>query len=292
LSIAGRRVGTGLVAGGVVIAVFGGDLLLGTHWGSALAITAVACGAVHEMYRMLEAAGLPAHRTWGTLALAAALLLRASAPDLGLTAHEARELSLGVFLLGFLGPVMSAVARADREVAPDPDAARRIGATALGLAYVGLTASFLLELRMLGRPEGGFEQGLELAFLLSACVKIGDAMAYFVGRTVGRTPLTPVSPKKTWEGSIASLVASVTVAVVFGLLRGHDLRVMAGFGVVVDLAGQGGDLLESWFKRVLGAKDSSKTFGEMGGFLDMADALLLAAPPAWLWAALLVARGG
>ena len=52
------------------------------------------------------------------------------------------------------------------------------------------------------------------------------------------------------------------------------------------------DLVESYLKRVLGTKDSAQTFGEMGGFLDVMDALLLAALPAYLWVELLVARGG
>ena len=131
-----------------------------------------------------------------------------------------------------------------------------------------------------------------MSLLLCACVKIGDTTAYFVGRTIGRTKLSPVSPRKTWEGSIGSVIGSVATAVIVGrvFLR-YDLRVMAGFGLLVDLAGQGGDLLESYVKRLLGTKDSSNVFGEMGGFLDVADALLLAAPPAYLWCELLIARG-
>ena len=130
------------------------------------------------------------------------------------------------------------------------------------------------------------------AALNGACVKVGDTTAYFVGRSIGRTPLCPVSPKKTWEGSVGSIVGSVATAVVVGtVFLKHDLKVMAGFGVVADLAGQGGDLVESYVKRLLGTKDSSTRFGEMGGLLDMTDAVLLAAPPAYLWAELLLARG-
>ena len=87
-------------------------------------------------------------------------------------------------------------------------------------------------------------------------VKIGDSAAYFVGRAIGRHPLSPVSPKKTWEGSAASLAASIATAYAFGhLVLEYDTRAMVGFAVVADLSGQGGDLLESYLKRVLGAKD-------------------------------------
>lgn len=286
-----RRVATGVWAAAAAAGVFAFDWALGTHWGVALLVTAIACASVHELYGMFEAAGIACHRAWGTGVVGAALLARAAGPDLGLGAHEARELSLAVLAAGFAGPFLAGVARADREVEADAALVRRAGATALGLGYVGLLATFLLELRMLGDGPGSATLGLEMAFLLCACVKVGDSAAYFVGRTVGRTMLSPVSPKKTWEGSAGSVAASVGTAVVVGsVLLDHDPRVMAGFGLVVDLAGQGGDLLESYVKRVLGSKDSSATFGEMGGVLDVADALLLAAPAAWLWAALLVAR--
>lgn len=290
--IAIRRIATGVWVAGATLGVFALDAFLGTHWGTSFLILAVACGAVHELYAMMERSGVACHRTWGTAALGAAMLFRAAGPDLRLTPHEARELSLAILVLGFLGPFLLAVARADREVAVDLDAARRAAATALGLGYVGLLATFLLELRMLHDAGGSASLGLEMSLLLAACVKVGDSAAYFVGRTVGRTKLSPVSPRKTWEGSIGSVVGSVATAVVVGsvLLR-YDLRVMAGFGLLVDLAGQGGDLLESYVKRLLGAKDSASTFGEMGGFLDVADALLLAAPPAYLWCELLIARG-
>lgn len=286
-----RRVGTGVWVSAAILAVFAMDHFAETRWPTCLVIAAVCCGAIHEFYGILETAGIACHRAWGTLSLGGALFLRAAGPDLHLSVRESREVSLAVLALGFLGPLLLAVARADREVAPDPAPVRRAAGTALGLGYVGLLASFLLEIRMLGGGSVA-RLGLGMTLVLIACVKVGDSVAYFVGRSVGRTPLSPVSPKKTWEGSVGSLVGSVATAVLVGwFFLGYDLRVMVGFGVVADLAGQGGDLVESYVKRLLGAKDSSRRFGEMGGFLDMVDALLLAAPPAFLWAAILVARG-
>ena len=80
------------------------------------------------------------------------------------------------------------------------------------------------------------------------------------------------------------------VAVLLGGVLELDPRLMAGLGLVANLAGQGGDLVEAYFKRAMGAKDSATTFGEMGGILDMLDALLLAAPAAYTWCQLLVVR--
>lgn len=289
--ITGKRVGTGLWIGAAVVLVVALDGFLGSVSGTTALIAVVACGALLELYRMMERAGMPTLAAPAVASLAVSIAVRAVAPHAGLTPHEARELSLGVLAAGALVPAVVGVARAGSE-APSPEALRRAAATAFGLAYVGLLASFLMELRMLGDGGGSTRLGLELALLLVACVKVGDSAAYFVGRTVGRTPLSAVSPKKTWEGSIASVLGSVGTAVLVGCVGlDHDLLPIAGFGLVADLAGQGGDLVESWVKRALGAKDSASTFGEMGGFLDLADALLVAAPPAYLWALLLIARG-
>jgi phosphatidate cytidylyltransferase len=149
----------------------------------------------------------------------------------------------------------------------------------------------LLELRLIdGVAANEIPLGLGLCLTVAASVKLGDSAAYFVGKTIGRHPMCWVSPKKTWEGSLASVVGAIAVAVLLGGALGLDPRLMAGLGLVSNLAGQGGDLVESYFKRATGAKDSATTFGEMGGILDMLDALLLAAPAAFIWCELLIVR--
>ncbi|MCG3134890.1 MAG: Phosphatidate cytidylyltransferase [Planctomycetes bacterium] len=290
--IRAARIGAGLAVAAAVVGLFAVDRFAGTVWGTAALV--IACGvlSLRELFAMLRGAGIEAHERPALAALAASLALRAAEEPLGLAPKEARELSLAVLALGFVAPLALQVARAREEVTPRPEEVRRAAATAFGLGWIGLLATFLLELRMMRGPGGDLRTGLELAFLLVATVKVGDTMAYFVGRSVGRTKLSPVSPKKTWEGSVASVCGSVATSVVIGsVFMGHDARLMAVFGLVADLAGQGGDLVESWVKRALGAKDSGSPFGEMGGFLDLADAVLLAAPPAYLWAELLIARG-
>jgi phosphatidate cytidylyltransferase len=92
-----------------------------------------------------------------------------------------------------------------------------------------------------------------------------------------------VSPRKTWEEAVAGALAGTAAAGLAGSFLGLDLRHGVAFGLVVNLAGQGGDLLESFVKRRCGAKDSGSTFGEMGGALDLVDALLLAGPAAYLF---------
>jgi phosphatidate cytidylyltransferase len=99
-----------------------------------------------------------------------------------------------------------------------------------------------------------------------------------------------LSPGKTWEGTIASLVGSTAIA---WLLLEQFAPTQAGapfggwlvYGPLVGLAGIVGDLGESLVKRELQAKDSGGVLGGLGGVLDMIDSMLVAAPVAWLlWA--------
>ena len=131
---------------------------------------------------------------------------------------------------------------------------------------------------------------LPLASLV-AVVKGGDIMAYIVGVLVGRSKMAPLlSPGKTWEGTIASLVSSTLVAsLLLDLIAPEAAGLPYGgwllYGPLVGLAGIVGDLGESLVKRGLQAKDSGGLLGGLGGVLDLIDCMLVAAPVAWLlWA--------
>ncbi len=156
------------------------------------------------------------------------------------------------------------------------------------LVYLGLLPSFLAQVRWLTTSAGQSAGTAALAlaiFVPKAC----DIGAYFTGRFLGRHRLTPVlSPKKTWEGAAGGLAAAVAVACAldhFGptpLLRGQVL-LEVGFGLTVGLAGMLGDLAESLIKRDCQKKDAAQTIPGFGGVLDVVDALLFAAPVAYLW---------
>lgn len=107
----------------------------------------------------------------------------------------------------------------------------------------------------------------------------GDIAAIFVGRAYGKRPLAPkISPKKTVEGSLGSLFASILAAWLLGHLLGiADLRSVTA-GVAVGILGQMGDLFESWLKRRAGVKDSGTLLPGHGGVLDRIDSVLFAAP--------------
>ena len=283
--IAVRRVGTGVVLGAAVI----GLVLLDGYLGSVLATSGLIIflggAALYELYGMLEDGGHPNHRRFGVVACVSMLFIRAAADPLGLSPSEARELSLAILAFASVGPLALGIANPPDGGAPGAADLRRVVSTVFPLVYIGLLTSFLLELRLLPGPD---QLGLTLCFVMALSVKLGDSFAYFVGRTIGRFPMCWVSPKKTWEGALASMIGSVAVATSAAFVLDFDPRLMAGFGLISGLAGQGGDLVESYLKRALDTKDSAKTFGEMGGALDMVDALLLAAPAGYVWARLLL----
>jgi phosphatidate cytidylyltransferase len=109
----------------------------------------------------------------------------------------------------------------------------------------------------------------------------GDIGAYYIGRPFGKHKLAPVvSPKKTWEGSIASVVTSVLVAgaYLWHFVPGLNPLHILGLTVAANIAGQFGDLAESALKRGAGVKDSGGLLPGHGGFLDRVDSTLFALP--------------
>ena len=175
-------------------------------------------------------------------------------------------------------------------------------AAVFAFTYIALPMGMLVQLRQLW--AGAFY----LLYLLLV-VWAGDILAYFVGKSIGRHLMAPrISPKKTWEGAVASLVASVGVG---WLLFAHAERISSAllswglivrrdglFGletpalgpvilltVVLNIAAQLGDLVESLIKRGAGVKDSGALLPGHGGMLDRIDALLFSAPVLWCYAA-------
>ncbi len=173
----------------------------------------------------------------------------------------------------------------------------------LGFVYIAVT---LGEISLIGH----WEDGRVLVFVFLVIVWSGDTFAYYVGRAFGRHKLAEtISPKKTWEGAIASTVGAVIVAVLLFhyihqlgnvLVKLDSLPsqsvlyaeariypapwwLAALFGLCVNIAAQLGDLVESVLKRGAGVKDSGTLLPGHGGILDRIDAMLLAAPVLWFF---------
>ena len=175
-------------------------------------------------------------------------------------------------------------------------------ASAFAFSYIALPLAMLVQLRQ--QWAGAF-----LILYLLLVVWSGDIFAYFIGKSMGRHLMAPrISPKKTWEGAIASIVASLLIGGtlfyyssqvsaaflqwgliqrrdgMFGLERPALLPILA-LTTVLNIAAQLGDLVESLIKRGAGVKDSGALLPGHGGMLDRIDALLFAAPVLWIWAA-------
>ncbi|MGA8865556.1 MAG: phosphatidate cytidylyltransferase [Candidatus Sulfotelmatobacter sp.] len=175
-------------------------------------------------------------------------------------------------------------------------------ASAFAFAYIALPMAMMVQLR---------QQAAGAVYLLYLLLVVwaGDIFAYFVGRLVGRHLMAPrISPKKTWEGAVASLAASllVGIAVFSHVEKISSMLLHAGlidrpggmYGleipslwpivlltVALNIAAQLGDLVESLIKRGAGVKDSGSILPGHGGMLDRIDALLFAAPVLWYYAA-------
>ncbi len=174
--------------------------------------------------------------------------------------------------------------------------------SAFAFTYIALPLACLLQIRE--QVSGAF-----LLLYLLLLVWAGDIFAYFVGRSLGRHLMSPrVSPKKTWEGALASMLASVGVGMLLynyalpistALLNAHLIERKDGVFALekaplwpiillsagINIAAQLGDLVESLIKRGAGIKDSGTLLPGHGGMLDRIDALLFAAPLLWYYAA-------
>jgi len=123
-----------------------------------------------------------------------------------------------------------------------------------------------------------------LFFALSICW-VGDTAAFYVGRSFGKHPMAPlVSPKKSWEGAIGSVIGSVIYGVAFMRYFVPDVPSwqIALIAVAGNIAGQFGDLAESAMKRGAGVKDSGTILPGHGGLLDRIDAGLFSLPVVYL----------
>jgi phosphatidate cytidylyltransferase len=267
-----------------------------------LAIVAgiIALLTIHEFLKLTESYGIRPLRilTYIFVAIFFALL----AFNVG---NEKPLLATAVFVycLGFAAAIAPFIflTRAMRDE-PLSGGYPAAAASVFAFTYIALPMGMLVQLRQ--QWAGAFY----LLYLLLV-VWAGDIFAYFVGKSIGRHLMAPrISPKKTWEGAAASVIASVAVGwllfnyalpISSALLRARLIQRRDGlFGleqpsmgpiivltIVLNVAAQLGDLVESLIKRGAGVKDSGAILPGHGGMLDRIDALLFAAPVLWYYAA-------
>ena len=169
-----------------------------------------------------------------------------------------------------LGAVGAAVATG---VGPGRRPARSVFWATAGVLYAGIVLISPIVLR--SDPQMGFAA---LAFLF-ATVWATDIFAYLTGRRLGGPLLAPrLSPKKTWSGAIGGLAGGVVAGALVAYASAGTYPVAAGvLALILSIAAQGGDLLESSVKRRFGAKDTSALIPGHGGVMDRVDGFLVAA---------------
>jgi len=259
----------------------------------------VALLAIHELLKLSEAYGSEPLRipTYIYCALFFFLIaLHRGATDLGSTAAFTYLALVFAVLAPFL---FLAIGMYRNELATAFPAAR---ISLFAFIYIALPMASLVQLR---------EQWQGAFFLLYLLLLVwaGDIFAYFVGKTIGTHRMSPrVSPKKTWEGGAASVIASVAVGILMfhfapsisgAMLQAHlierkdgifvnnqlSLAEVLALSIALNIAAQLGDLVESLIKRGAGAKDSGAILPGHGGMFDRIDALLFAAPVLWCYTA-------
>ena len=234
----------------VLVAIFAG--VMGWEWTSVVA---------HERASP-ETSPVPAPSAgWRGMAISAGAISVFVVLLTGFDAH------IGAILGGtFAGVAMTGVAasRIDRAKAPW---------VALGVAYVAIPAAALVAIRS--------DQAFGLAALLwiIAMVVAADTGGYLVGRTVGGPKLAPrISPNKTWSGLGGAVAGAALAGLCTAFILNHtNVFMLTLISAVLGLLEQGGDLVESAFKRHFGVKDTSQIIPGHGGVLDRVDGLLAVA---------------
>jgi len=280
------RIGSGIVA----IAVALGMTLLG-GWYFTIGFGVIVYLGQLEYFQLARAKGMaPAAKT--TLAVSQALLIIS---NLSPTLADAVFPVAGTFICFYLlfQPKFATIAD--------------ISASIMGLFYGGYLPSYWVRLRSLGQnassnlPLDGFwttdwlnlshlPQGLTATLLAFFCIWAADIGAYIVGKSFGKTRLSDISPKKTVEGAVFGVAASIAVAVVGAWYLSWSGWPISGvaLGLLIGIASLLGDLTESMMKRDAGVKDSGQLIPGHGGILDRADSYVFTAPLVYYFVTLLL----
>jgi phosphatidate cytidylyltransferase len=253
-----------VVAIPAAIAVIVVNAVGGLVW--ALALFAIGCLCLHELYEMLRP--VRPVRLAGFLALAGLLAAALYGTQFHILLAAVAAVPV-LFTLTAWGP--------SRE-----HASLAMATTLFGIYWVGFALAHAVLLREL--PHGN-------AIVIDVLVGtfVGDTGAYLGGRAFGRRPLAPrISPNKTVEGLAVGMLAAIAGVVVAGLYQdwlSTTDALLLGLGVAI--AAPIGDLFESFVKRDAGVKDTGAAFGAHGGALDRVDAALFAAVVGYyIWFAL------
>jgi phosphatidate cytidylyltransferase len=279
-----------IVSGIIAIALALTGSILGGWYFTLMFMVIVYLGQL-EYFQLVRAKGIaPAAKT--TLAVSQALLVISTFSS---TLADAVMPVAGTFICFYLLFLPKLATIAD------------ISTSILGLFYAGYLPSYWIRLRSLGSaaasnvPLGGYwpnnwtdlnalPEGLTATLLTFFCIWAADIGAYTIGKFFGRTLLSNISPKKTVEGAVFGVAASVAVAVAGAWYLNWPGSPWTGLalGLLIGIASLLGDLTESMMKRDAGVKDSGQLIPGHGGILDRADSYVFTAPLVYYFVTLIL----
>lgn len=179
-------------------------------------------------------------------------------------------------------------------------AAKYLGYCLFGLIYITMPVLMLIDLRTFSKIYTiGYESRLILDIAIPLCIIfsiwVNDTMAYLVGSFIGKTPLSKISPKKTWEGTIGgAILCVIAIGFLYPMLVNAftEIEIASKHWFIIPALcaffGTLGDLFESKLKRMADVKDSGSFMPGHGGFLDRFDSLLFAVPAVWIYVQLFI----
>lgn len=269
----------------VMLVIFIAAVLFKNPWPFNILVMVVSCLGIFEFFNLAKAKGIECSRVLGVVLC---VLLQGFFVCLSHFAWEVPGSLFGPMFILLLCVLIHSLASRK----PIESALPAAGATLLGLLYVGFLGAHFILLR---KAENiGYIYTAEvrayLIFFVCCVVWGGDTAAYYIGKNFGKHKMAPsVSPKKTMEGALANLLASLAMALLGRLIFWKQFSISDAllFGLVLNIASQVGDLVESKFKRSAGVKDTSNLIPGHGGVLDRLDSLLFAGPAFyylwWYW---------
>lgn len=266
--------------------VFAAVMLVGLLWNQTafyVLVLLINALCLREYFRLMKKIDSDAY--WPrwieiTIQLMSALLLICSCPyGLGYLSETQKEIIISLECLILIIPAIAIIL----SVLPAKNSFKALLQAMAGIFYITIPMYFLFLMQR-------WDHSLPIALIL--LIWTNDTMAYLVGSFIGKTPFSPISPKKTWEGTGGGALLTMIGAMIYGYFS-HKFRLVdwAVLALCAGIAGTLGDLVESKLKRIADVKDSGTMMPGHGGALDRFDSLLLAAPFAGTYVLLFMMHG-
>jgi phosphatidate cytidylyltransferase len=255
--------------------------LIWNNWSFFILFLIIQLGCLYE-YQKLFTLIYPSYQKisavhkWGLLVVGCLMMMTLGPLDL--TINEMSIKFIGSRVLPFVIALMIIVDIFSKKLS-----VQNLAISIAGLVYIPMCLSLFFQLKSFMTSTYFGSWTFSIPLLLIVSIWVNDTLAYLVGSVIGKTPLSPISPNKTWEGTIAGIILSVLiVSKGMAMVVPIQEKYIFYISLTASIAGNFGDLLESRLKRLAGVKDSGSMMPGHGGFLDRFDSILFATPFVWL----------